>query len=150
MAGKRRKRTNEQDIRPYHCKTKPLVGHRFVEIMPRARGVFRALQKQTKRRPYVRSTYFHRDKIFFDFFWQHLQQKSVVDRARRLKYLPCALEVLRKSRHDPVTFVDIRRPGIIKHEFVGVAPDGMRFSVVVQQDRGTDKKQLLSLYPSRS
>lgn len=112
--------------------------------------MWRTLQKRTKRRPYVRSIYFHKDKIFFDFFWQHLQQKSVVDRARRLKYLPCALEVLRRSRYDPVTFIDIRQPGIIKHEFVGVAPDEVRFSVIVQQDRGTDKKQLLSLYPSHS
>lgn len=138
----------QHEITTYRCKAAPLRGHRFVDIMPQVRKEFRTLQKRTKRRPHVRSDYFKKNKIFFDYFWQHMQRKSVVDRARRLKYFPCALEVLRKSRHNPTTFVDINQPDIIKHEFVAIAPDGVRFSVIIQEDRKTDKKQLLSLYPS--
>lgn len=133
--------------RLFSCKTQPLKGHRFVEIMPQARQAFRALQRKTKRRPHVRSAYFNKDKIFFDFFWHHMQRKSVVDRARRLKYFPCALEVLRQSRQDPGTFVDKYQPNVIKHEFQGKAPDGMTFSIIVQQDRKKGEKQLLSIYP---
>jgi hypothetical protein len=118
--------------------------------MPQARKAFRALQKQTKRRPHIRSAYFKKDKLFFDFFWQHMQSKSVPDRARRLKYVPCALEILRQSRHDPITYVDKYQPGIIKHEFIGKATDGIIFSVIIQQDRKTGKKQLLSIYPKQS
>lgn len=148
MAKRKPRKQGGKEIKAYRCKTASLTGHRFVDIMPQARRVFRTLQKQTKRRPYVRSPYFYKDKIFFDFFWQHMQQKSVIDRARRLKYLPCTLELMRNSRHDPVSFIDVNQPGIIKHEFLGTAPNGVRFAVIVQEDRKTDKKQLLSLYPS--
>lgn len=144
-----RKKRKKATIRAYQCKTKSLSGHRFVDIIPQARKLLRALQKQTKRRSYVRSTYFHKDKIFFDFFWQHMQGKSVVDRARRLKYLSCALELLQKSRIDPITFMDENHPGVIKHEFRGNAPDGTIFSVIVQEDRKTNRKQLLTLYPAQ-
>ncbi len=146
MVKRRKKKQAKPEIKAYRCKTAPLSGHRFVDIMPQARRVFRTLQKQTKRRPYVRSEYFHKDKIFFDFFWQHMQQKLPSDRARRLIYFPCALEVLRNSRHDPETYIDIRSPGIIKHRFVGITPGGQRFGVVIHEDRKTNKKQLLTIY----
>lgn len=142
---KKRKKPN---IRAYQCKAKPISGRRFVDVIPQARKLLRTVQKKTKRRAYIRSAYFHKDKIFFDFFWQHMLAKSAVDRARRLKYLPCALELLRSSRCDPLSFIDEYQPGIIKHEFKGRSPDGMNFSVIVQEDRKTNKKQLLTLYPA--
>lgn len=142
------KKRKKVKVRAYQCKAKPFSGHRFVDIIPQARKLLRTLQKQTKRRVYIRAVYFHKDKIFFDFFWQHMQTKSAVDRARRLKYLPCALELLRNSRCDPISFMDEYQSGIIKHEFKGNSPDGMNFSVIVQEDRKTNKKQLLTLYPA--
>ena len=150
MATRPKKKIGKQVIKIYHCKTAPLSGHRFADIIPQSRRIFRTLQKQTKRRPYVRSSYFHKDKIFFDFFWEHMKNKSIIDRTRRLKYLPCALELLRNSRHDPITFIDVGQPNIIKHEFAGMTKNGPRFTVIVQENRKTDKKQLLSLYPLRS
>lgn len=136
-----------KQLQSYRCKTAVLKGSRFLDIMPQARQIFRTLQKQTKRRPHVRSAYFNKDKIFFDYFWQHLQRKLPSDRGRRLLYFPCALEVLHKSRHDPLTFVDSRYPNIIKHRFDGLTKNGQHFAVVIHQDRKTGKKQLLSIYP---
>lgn len=140
-------RKQQRKIVAYRCKTAPLRGHRFVDVMPKARQEFRTLQKRTKRRPYVRSTYFKKDKIFFDYFWQHMQQKLPSDRARRLRYFSCALELLRKSHNDPITFMDPTQPGMFIHRFLGVAPDGQRFWVIVKESRRTNKKQLLSLFP---
>src|SRR5438552_1782982 len=85
----------------YRCQVAPFTDNRYADIMPQARSLFRALQKRTKRRPYIRSAYFKKDKIFFDYLWTHLNQKSLPDRARRLRFLPCALELLQKSRHAP-------------------------------------------------
>jgi hypothetical protein len=91
----------------YQCRCKPFAGHRYAEIMPQARKLFRTIQRRTKRRPYVRAAYFKKDKVFFDYFWIHLNQKSVHDRARRLKYFPCALELIAKSTVEPLTFIEI-------------------------------------------
>lgn len=141
------KHTRKTSLRAYQCKTKPLPGHRFTDIIPQARRLFRSLQKQTKRRPYIRSAYFNKDKIFFDFFWQHMQQKAVIDRARRLRYFPCALELLRSTRHDPITFMDPTQPNKFVHRFLGEASGNQKFWALIKEDRKSNKKQLLSLFP---
>jgi hypothetical protein len=117
--------------------------------MPQTRALFRTLQKRRKRRPYVRSAYFKKDKVFFDFFWVHLQTKALSDRARRLRYLPCALELLQESRQEPTTFVDAGEPETIRHQFTGTAGDGSPFAVIIKQERSSGKKYLLSLFPLR-
>lgn len=131
----------------YQCKAKCLTGHRYTDIMPLARVLFRELKRKTKRRPYVRSAYFEKDKIFFDFFWHHLNTMLPSERAKRLRFFPCALELLQKSRNNPITFIDVQRPDVIKHMFQGKTADGYCFAVVIQQERKTGKKQLLTLYP---
>ncbi len=142
-------RSNHQqdEARVFHCHSSPLSGHKYVDIMPQTRRIFRSLQKQTKRRPYIRSSYFKKDKIFFDYFWIHLNQKHAHERARRLKYFPCALELLRVSRLPPTTFVNIDIPGAIHHRFIGSAPDKSQFAVIIKQDCSSGRKFLLSLFP---
>lgn len=130
----------------YSCKTKAFWGHRYSDIMPQSRKVFRALQKKTKRQPYVRSMFFKKDKVFFDYFWTHLNEKSVHDRARRLKYLPCVLELLRISTCQPETFIK-PQSNAIYHQFEGKTEDDILFSVIVKQDRASGKKYLLSIFP---
>lgn len=147
---KKKRRDSAPQPIAFRCTVLLLPGHRFAEIMPQARTFFRAIQKRTKRRAYVRSAYFQKEKIFFDYFWEHLQRKSLPDRARRLRYLPCALELIRQTRHDPITFIDPRQPQLIKHRFLGITPSDGHFSVIILQDRKSGKKQLLSCYPDRS
>ncbi|NOS67637.1 MAG: hypothetical protein HOO67_04715 [Candidatus Peribacteraceae bacterium] len=115
--------------------------------MPKVRREFRLLQKQTKRRPYVRSAFFGKEKIFFDYFWIHLNQKDAHDRARRLKYFPCAIELLRLCRQAPQTFIKTAELHIIRHQFIGLASDGSKFAVVIKEERPSGKKNLLSLFP---
>ncbi len=137
------------DLRPYHCKAQPLQGHRFAEFLPQARAIFRALERQTKRRPYVRSAYFQKDKIFFDFFWTHLQQKIPAERARRLRYLPCALELLRHTMHAPLTIQEDAHAETLFHRFAGQTSERQRFYVQVKHDIRSGKKQLLSVFPAQ-
>lgn len=143
------KKQKSLELKPYRVKTKPLSGHNYPDIIPQARRIFRALQKQTHRRPYVRSAYFDKQKIFFDYFWQHMEEKVIADRVRRLRYFPCALELLRNTRHDPITFIDPTQPNMLVHRFLGIAGNGSRFWVLVKENRKTNRKQLLSLFPHK-
>lgn len=146
MIKRQTKRSRKEIAGIYRCTTKPLVGHRYTEIMSQARRIFRRIQKQTKRRPYIRSAYFMKDKIFFDYFWMHLNEKQWPDRMRRLKYFPCALELLRSSTIAPITSFKTQTPGFLYHEFTGNCGE-FRFTVVIKQDRSSGKKYLLSIFP---
>ena len=71
---------------PYSTKIKKLPGTSYSEVRKEALILFNQIKKKTKRKPYIRSAYFNKQKVFFDFFWQHLLQKSHKERVRRLKY----------------------------------------------------------------
>lgn len=142
-------KSQTQTLIPYICKSKPLQGNRYIDIMPQVRRLFRTLQKKTKRRLYVRSAYFRKDKIFFDYFWNHMNQKLPSDRARRLKFLPCALELTRNTRHDPLTFEELDKRGELLHRFAGKTSDGRLFYVQIKQEKRTGKKQFMSLFPAQ-
>ena len=53
---------------PYGTKAKKLPGTNLGEIYRSAMAVYHKIEKQTKRRPYLRSAYFKKEKVFFDFF----------------------------------------------------------------------------------
>src|SRR3972149_9976165 len=88
---------------PYRAKVGLLHGSNLAEIMRSAHGIYAVLKKKTKRRPYVRSAYFNKEKIFFDYHWQHLSQKSPKERYHRLKYFMSAIELIQYSRHTPTS-----------------------------------------------
>ncbi len=115
--------------------------------MPQARKLFRSIQKQTKRKPYVRSAYFRKDKIFFDYFWTHLNKKTFPDRARRLKLLPPAIDLMRTSMQSPKTYVDVQDPKAIRHQFFGMTRERSLFCVIIQHNHSSGKKNLLSIFP---
>ncbi len=56
----------------YKSKFGKLHGSSYDELAPLARKEFQTIKKLTKRQPYVRSTYFKKDKIFISLFWEHL------------------------------------------------------------------------------
>ncbi len=135
-------------LHPYHCTTPALQGRRLADLLPQARSIFRTLERRTKRRPYVRSAYFKHEKIFFDHFWEHLQQKLPSERARRLRLLPCALELLRHTRNHPLSFEKENDPGTLLHRFAGHTPDKHLFYVQIKQDKRSGARQLLSIFPA--
>jgi hypothetical protein len=82
-----------QDV--YQTNVSKLTGTDYKEVSHKARAIYKEICSRTKRKPYVRSVYFKKEKIFLDYFWQHLQEKKWQDRFRRLKYYACALDLIR-------------------------------------------------------
>ena len=68
-----------------------------------ARREYKKIVNLTKRQPYVRSTYFNKDKIFVAIFWEHLSQKHRKERMKRQKFYNAAIDLLRNSRCEPDT-----------------------------------------------
>lgn len=103
----------------FTTKSAPLPGTNYKEICKKAYILYNEIRRKTKRRPYIRSAYFNKDKIFLQLFWNHLREKSLRDRVRRLKYFPCAIELIRYNRHEPKTIQTIERPSELLHRFTG-------------------------------
>ena len=57
---------------PYSTKIKKLPGTNYTEVRKEALFLFNEIKRKTKRRPYIRSAYFNKQKVFFDYFWSHL------------------------------------------------------------------------------
>ena len=76
-------------MKVYKTKIKALAGTNYKEISKKAIGLYRQIKKKTKRRPYVRSAYFDKDKIFLGLFWSHLYDKNYWDQTRRMKFFGC-------------------------------------------------------------
>lgn len=133
----------------YKTKADRLPGTQYREIYKKAQTVFAPVRRRTKRKPYIRSAYFSRDKIFFDYFWTHLQQKHPLERARRLKYFACALELIQFSYHHPETRQSSEKKSVIFPWFRGVTQSGDHFYVQIQEHKPTGTKQLMSVFPEK-
>jgi len=133
----------------YKTKTKKFSGTQFHEVHGPAFGLYTEIKKKTKRRAYVRSAYFNKDKIFLDLFWHHLFEKSNWrDRVRRMKYFACAIELIQKSRFDPKTKENPNKQGEILHRFYGTTAENELFYVQIKEDKKKDQKFLISVFPS--
>jgi len=137
-------------MKPYPTKSKTLPGTEFKEVHKKALAIFRVIQRKTKRRAYLRSTYFNKDKIFLDLFWQHLwDMEKWQDRMRRLKFYEAAIEMLRHSAHTPETKENPNKPGELLHRFTGMTNDKKLFCVQVKEDKRTSSKYMISMFPKK-
>ncbi len=135
----------------YRSKYGLLPGTSFTEVMAAARREYHAIQKRTPRRnPYARSGYFVRQKIFLNTFWDHLHQKHPADQARRLKYYSCAIDLIRNSRETPDTIFTRENLDILLHRFYGVSRDGLPFTVQIKENKRTNRKDFMSVFPSKN
>lgn len=133
---------------PHQTKTDKLPGTKYKEVRKAALSVFGEIKRRTKRKPYVRSAYFHRQKIFFDYFWDHLWRTGgYKERTKRLKYFEAAIEVLRHSRNEPISKENPNKTSEILHRFAGLTKDKELFYVQVKEDKPTGKKYFMSCFP---
>jgi len=117
---------------PYQTKIGKLSGTSDQEVYKQARTTYKRIKSRSKRNPYIRAAYFNKQKVFFDFFWKHLAEKnSRRVRTQRLKYFACAVELVRKSRNEPISKEN---------------PNRELFFVQIKEDRRTDKKYLMSVF----
>lgn len=87
----------------YKTHAHKLAGTHYERLMKKAFGQYKEITHKSKRRPYIRSVYFDKEKIFLGIFWQHLHEKNLRDKARRLALFPCAIELMEKTRYAPTT-----------------------------------------------
>lgn len=131
----------------YKTKSKKLAGSNYGEVHRKAFGIYTQIKKRSKRRVYLRSAYFHKDKIFLSLFWQHLNNKHHKERLRRFKYFPCALELIRDSRFDPTSIENTEQKGEILHRFAGITSENELFYVQIKENKRNGQKYLISIFP---
>jgi len=134
-------------MQPYQSKFKKLPGTNYKEIYPVALAIFKQIKSKTKRRPYIRSAYFRKEKVFLDYFWQHLREKSLRDRTRRLKYYQCALDLIKNSRLEPISKQNPNKPREILHRFAGLTNNKELFFVQISKDKKKGHKYFMSVFP---
>jgi hypothetical protein len=105
------------------------------------------IKKKSKRKPYVRSAYFKREKIFLDLFWVHLFEKARGDRLRRLKYFAAAIELIENSRQIPSTKEDVNNRGVLLHRFSEITKDKETFFIHIKESKVSVYKHLISIFP---
>ena len=120
---------------PYQAKSKKVSGSSYGEVMHNAFKIFDEIKKKTKRRPHIRSAYFKKEKIFFDYFREHLFQKNSHDRERRMKFFAAAIELVNKSKHNPILKTNPNKKGEIFYRFAGLTGEKHLFFVQIKEDK---------------
>lgn len=134
----------------YKTNKSKFAGTDFREVNRQALSLYALLKKRTKRRTYVRSQYFKKDKIFIDLFWHHLFEKSNwQDRTRRIKYFACGIDLILHSHYEPKTKENPNKPSELLHRFYGMTPEHELFYVQIKEDKQKGQKFLLSIFPEK-
>lgn len=134
-------------MKVYQSKFLKLAGTDYREIYSKARFIFLQIKKKSKRKPYIRSAYFNKDKIFLDYFWEHLHQKHPADRFRRLKFYECALDLINNCKVDPLSVQNPNRSRDILHRFFGQTKSGEEFIVQITENKRNHQKYFISVFP---
>ena len=69
------------------------------------------------------------------------------DKTRRVKYFPCALELIKNNRFDPESKENVDRRSEILHRFSGKTKNGQLFFAQIKEDKITGEKWLISVFP---
>ena len=138
---------NKIKMIPYQTKIKKLPGTSYGEVREKALSIFNEIKRKTKRKPYIRSAYFKKQKVFFDYFWSHLFQKSPKERMKRLRYFKAALEVIKGSKNHPTSQENPHKKGEILHRFAGLTRDRELFYVQIKEDKRSGRKYFMSCFP---
>lgn len=134
----------------YRTRTRSFPGTRYADVYKSAYHYYKQIKRKTRRRPYVRSMYFHKQKVFLELFWQHTRMhRNVGDKARRVKYFACAIELIQFSRLEPTTKENPNKSGELLHRFTGMTPNGKIFYVQIKERKRSEQKWLLSVFPEQ-
>ena len=132
---------------PYQAKSGKVAGTSLGEVKKNVLTFYyKEIKGATKRRPYIRSTYFNKEKIFFDYFWSHLFQKTPKDRMARLKYFKASVELIKNSREKPSKKVNPNNKNEILYRFAGLTKSKELFYVQIKEDQKTNRKYLMSCF----
>ncbi|KKQ80600.1 MAG: hypothetical protein UT02_C0005G0011 [Parcubacteria group bacterium GW2011_GWC2_38_7] len=136
-------------MKAYKTKIQKYPGSTFHDVHKLAFSLFTEIKHKTKRRAYIRSAYFNKDKIFLDLFWHHLFEKqNWRDRVRRMKYFACAIDLIKNSKINPASKENPNKKNELLHRFYGITNDKDLFCVQIKEDKKKGQKFLLSVFPS--
>ena len=136
-------------MKVYRTRAKSLPGTRWAEVYKKAFLLYKQIRSRTKRRPYIKSAYFKKDKVFLELFWHHLHEKqNLRDKTRRLKYFSCSLDLIQNSTFEPVSKENPNNNGEILHRFAGTTADNDLFFVQIKEEKRSAKKWLMSCFPN--
>ena len=119
------------------------------QVVKKAQSVYSILIRKTKRRAYIRSAYFNKQKIFFSFFWKHLYQKPPRQRRIRIVFLSCAIELIQRCRNKPESIINTSKKVEIFHRFTGITKSKEIFYVQIKENIKTDRKEFMSVFPAK-
>jgi len=136
-------------MQAYKTGVRKLPGTHWWQVSKRAFRLYHDIKRKSKRRPYVRSAYFGKEKVFLELFWRHLHEKTNIrDKTRRIKYLPCALELIQYSRFKPTSKPNPNRSNETLHRFAGITPSNEIFYVQIKEDDKRKEKWFMSVFPA--
>lgn len=134
----------------FKSKIPRIPGTDFHEVYGEAFSFYKKIKAGSRRRPYVRSAYFKKDKIFLKLFWHHLREKkNFRDKIRRLKYFPCAIELIKESKLQPTLKQNPNKKSEILYRFAGINQDNQLFFVQIKESKKTKNKWLISVFPDK-
>lgn len=129
----------------YLVKTIPIHGGHYSRVKKEAFKHIREIEKATKRKPYLKSKYFNKEKVFISIFMSHLFDKKQKERVRRLKLITCAIELIKHSNHSPTKKISSKD---ILYRFYGITRHQQKFIVQIKEDC-MKRKFWISVYPKK-
>ncbi|MDO8430530.1 MAG: hypothetical protein Q7S72_00880 [Candidatus Taylorbacteria bacterium] len=136
------------DSQIYNTKVKKLTGNNYNELYAKAKFIYNNIASKTKRRPYLRSKFFKKEKVSLDLFWVHLMDKNKDDRVRRLKQYNCGLDLIKKSFHSPIAKLNPNNHSEMLYRFIGLNGDHDIFYVQIKENIKSKEKSLMSTFPN--
>ena len=133
-------------MEPYVTREILLSGTSYKDVYRKAIMIYNKIKSKSKRRPYVRSKYFNNEKVFLDYFWDHIRSKSFKDRTRRLKYYLCCLDLIRNSKTHPNINTHSKESNEKLYRFSGTTLNNNIFFVQIKTNR-KNQKFLISVFP---
>ncbi len=132
----------------YKCKTPKIGGStRYKEVARKARMHYHKIERQSRRNAYIKSAYFGKEKVFINLFWTHLNQKPQRERRERLKFLPCAYELIKNSSNKPIIKQNPNNKSETLYRFGGTTKSGELFYVQIKEDKKSKRKDFMSVFP---
>ncbi len=134
----------------YKTKIKQLSGTSYSEVYSQAKFLYKQIASKTRRKPFLRSKYFDGQKIFLDYFWDHISRKNPADRMRRLKQYLCALDLIKNTKIEPEIKDDQDDSSKILYRFKGCNGNNEIFYVQITEEKKSGKKHFLSVFPANT
>jgi hypothetical protein len=129
----------------FKIKTRPIAGTDLKEVTKKTMLVFHDIEKRTRRRPAVRCKALKNARVFIGEYLTHQSQKMRIDKLRRFKFFPCAIDLIENTNERP-TF-KVLKTGETLYRLHGIAGNGQKFIVQISENPKTGNKRLMSCFP---